>query len=201
MKLFLDQNLSRRLVGRLSNEYPGSGHVTEVGLDIASDRAIWEYAGERDYVIVSKDTDFRQLAFLYGPPPKVVWLRVGNVSTSVIEGCPDPGRGEDARGQAQALDGRRSLEPGHAFGRRSGRRLHLRRRDAPVACSARSTAATENTQWPAPGMIGRTGELPLRTARFSDTGCSPQRWASSSVVSVSRPPSWVMSMSRCVAVS
>ena len=67
MKLFLDQNLSRRLVGRLSNEYPGSGHVTEVGLDIASDRAIWEYAGERDYVIVSKDTDFRQLAFLYGP--------------------------------------------------------------------------------------------------------------------------------------
>ena len=64
MKLLLDQNLSRRLVGRLSNEYPGSGHVTEVGLDIASDRAIWEYAGERDYVIVSKDTDFRQLAFL-----------------------------------------------------------------------------------------------------------------------------------------
>ena len=86
MKLLLDQNLSRRLVGRLSNEYPGSGHVTEVGLDIASDRAIWEYAGERDYVIVSKDTDFRQLAFLYGPPPKVVWLRVGDVSTSVIEG-------------------------------------------------------------------------------------------------------------------
>ena len=35
--------------------------------------------------MVSKDTDFRQLAFLYGPPPKVVWLRVGNVSTSMIE--------------------------------------------------------------------------------------------------------------------
>jgi predicted nuclease of predicted toxin-antitoxin system len=34
---------------------------------------------------VSKDTDFRQLAFLYGPPPKVIWLRVGNVSTAVIE--------------------------------------------------------------------------------------------------------------------
>ena len=34
---------------------------------------------------MSKDTDFRQLAFLYGPPPKVIWLRVGNVSTAVIE--------------------------------------------------------------------------------------------------------------------
>ena len=31
----------------------------------------------------------------------------------------------------------------------------------------------ENTHRPAPGMIGRTGELPLRTARFSDSGCNP----------------------------
>jgi len=33
-------------------------------------------------VILSKDSDFRQLV-LFGPPPKVVWLRVGNASTSV----------------------------------------------------------------------------------------------------------------------
>lgn len=35
-------------------------------------------------MIVSKDSDFRQLAFLYGPPPKVVWLRVGNASTATV---------------------------------------------------------------------------------------------------------------------
>jgi len=35
-------------------------------------------------VIVSKDSDFRQLAFLHGPPPKVIWLRVGNASTATI---------------------------------------------------------------------------------------------------------------------
>jgi predicted nuclease of predicted toxin-antitoxin system len=34
--------------------------------------------------VVSKDSDFRQLALLHGPPPKVVWLRVGNVSTDAI---------------------------------------------------------------------------------------------------------------------
>src|SRR3546814_14443296 len=45
---------------------------------------ICEYAGERDLIVVSKDSDFRQLAFLYGPPPKVVWLRVGNQSTAQI---------------------------------------------------------------------------------------------------------------------
>jgi len=35
-------------------------------------------------MVVSKDSDFRQLAFLLGPPPKAVWLRVGNRSTTVI---------------------------------------------------------------------------------------------------------------------
>ncbi|MGH9113753.1 MAG: DUF5615 family PIN-like protein [Acidimicrobiales bacterium] len=35
-------------------------------------------------MIVSKDSDFRQLAFLYGPPPKVMWLRVGNASTATV---------------------------------------------------------------------------------------------------------------------
>jgi predicted nuclease of predicted toxin-antitoxin system len=35
-------------------------------------------------VIVSKDSDFRQLAFLFGPPPKGIWLRVGNCSTAAI---------------------------------------------------------------------------------------------------------------------
>ncbi len=85
MRLLFDQNLARRLVSKLAIEYPDSAHVAGLNLDTAADRAIWDYAGAHGYVIVSKDTDFRQLAFLYGPPPKVIWLRVGNVSTSVIE--------------------------------------------------------------------------------------------------------------------
>jgi predicted nuclease of predicted toxin-antitoxin system len=85
VKLLFDQNLSRFLVRRLAKEYPESAHVVEVSLDTASDRIIWEYAAERDFVIVSKDSDFRQLAFLFGPPPKVVWLQVGNASTRAIE--------------------------------------------------------------------------------------------------------------------
>ena len=56
-----------------------------IGIDTATDREIWEYARQRRDVIVSKDSDFRQLALLFGPPPHVVWLRVGNVSTGVIE--------------------------------------------------------------------------------------------------------------------
>ncbi len=85
MKLLFDQNLSRMLVRRLADEYPESVHVAGVGLDTATDREIWEYAGQTGYVIVSKDSDFRQLSLLFGPPPHVVWLRVGNVSTALIE--------------------------------------------------------------------------------------------------------------------
>lgn len=84
MKLLLDQNLSRHLVGRLRDVFPESEHVTSLGLDAASDREIWDYAGDHGHVIVSKDSDFRQLAFLHGQPPKVVWLRVGNASTATI---------------------------------------------------------------------------------------------------------------------
>ena len=63
---------------------PDSGHVAALGLETATDREIWAYAGEQGYLIVSKDSDFRQLAFLLGPPPKAVWLRIGNRSTAAI---------------------------------------------------------------------------------------------------------------------
>jgi predicted nuclease of predicted toxin-antitoxin system len=35
-------------------------------------------------VLVPKDNNFRQMSFLRGSPPKVVWLRVGNGGTGVI---------------------------------------------------------------------------------------------------------------------
>jgi predicted nuclease of predicted toxin-antitoxin system len=89
VKLLLDENLSRRLVTRLAESFPGSTHVTAVGLDQATDRAIWEYARSNDFVIVSKDSDFNDLAFMHGPPPKAIWVRVGNASTSAIEALLD----------------------------------------------------------------------------------------------------------------
>jgi predicted nuclease of predicted toxin-antitoxin system len=84
VRLLFEQNLSRNLVGQLREEFPDSQHVAAVDLGTATDREVWQYAGEHGYVLVSKDSDFRQLAFLHGPPPKVLWLRVGNVSTATV---------------------------------------------------------------------------------------------------------------------
>jgi predicted nuclease of predicted toxin-antitoxin system len=75
VKLLLDENLSRRLAGRLAELYPGSIHVAEAGLLASPDREVWEFAKRNDYVIVSADSDFYELATTIGPPPKVVWLR------------------------------------------------------------------------------------------------------------------------------
>ncbi len=84
MKLLFDQNLSPRLVALLIDLFPGSAHVRDVGLASADDLVVWEHAKQGGFAIVSKDADFRQLSFLHGFPPKVVWLRVGNRATADI---------------------------------------------------------------------------------------------------------------------
>jgi predicted nuclease of predicted toxin-antitoxin system len=65
--------------------YPGTIHVRDAGLESADDEAVWTYAAEHGYVIVSKDADFHHRSFVLGHPPKVVWIRQGNCSTSEIE--------------------------------------------------------------------------------------------------------------------
>ena len=85
MKLLFDQHLSPRLVSRLSEVYPNASHVSLVGLDCAPDEAVWRYAQENDYIIVTKDADFGDLGIMRGFPPKVIWLRLGNCTTGQIE--------------------------------------------------------------------------------------------------------------------
>jgi predicted nuclease of predicted toxin-antitoxin system len=85
VKLLLDQNLSPVLVQSLVGLYPDTAHVRDVGLQAADDDAVWAYAAEHGFVIVSKDADFHQRSFVFGHPPKVVWIRRGNCSTAEIE--------------------------------------------------------------------------------------------------------------------
>lgn len=85
MKLLFDQNLSWRLVAKLSDLFPESRHVREFGMIEAQDIDIWNYAAENDFVIVTKDVDFQQRSLLFGHPPKVVRLRVGNCTIEMVE--------------------------------------------------------------------------------------------------------------------
>ena len=51
----------------------------------SEDIDIWNYAKANGYVIVTKDLDFQQRSLLFGHPPKVVRLRVGNCTVQTIE--------------------------------------------------------------------------------------------------------------------
>ncbi len=83
MKLLFDENLSRRLVDAIQDLFPGSAHVSQVGLTGgASDRQIWDYAKRNGFVIITADTDFVTMANTYGPPPKVILLENCDYPTS-----------------------------------------------------------------------------------------------------------------------
>ncbi len=84
MKLLFDENLSFRLVEAIAQLFPGSIHITRSGLARgASDRAIWEYAGQNGFAIVTADTDFVILANTLGHPPKVIHLENCDYPTNI----------------------------------------------------------------------------------------------------------------------
>ena len=60
-------------------------HVRQVGLERAPDEAVWSYARENAFTIVTQDADFGEMSVLLHSSPKVIWLRRGNCSTSEIE--------------------------------------------------------------------------------------------------------------------
>jgi predicted nuclease of predicted toxin-antitoxin system len=83
--LLFDENLSRRLVPALSDVYPESTHVRLCGLGGATDRAVFTFARDQGYIIVSRDADFEALS-VGGAPPKVIVLRIPDGPAAVVEG-------------------------------------------------------------------------------------------------------------------
>lgn len=44
-----------------------------------SDEKIWEYARINNLTIITKDADFQDRILFNDPPPKVIWIRFGNM--------------------------------------------------------------------------------------------------------------------------
>lgn len=84
MKLLLDQNISFRVAGLLAAHFATVTHVKHEDLTDASDLHIREYAIENDFIILTYDDDFIKYNHLYGPPPKIIWIRRGNLSNEAL---------------------------------------------------------------------------------------------------------------------
>ena len=85
MKLLFDHNLSRKLSVRLYDLFPDSLHISEVLALRTPDESIWFYARDNDFVVVTKDSDYRDLSNRLGYPPKVILIRTGNSPNAVVE--------------------------------------------------------------------------------------------------------------------
>lgn len=81
MKILFDQNISHKLHKQLDPIYHESKSVKSVGLLNATDKEIWDFAKNNNFSIFTQDSDFNELFNQYGFPPKIIWLRTGNINT------------------------------------------------------------------------------------------------------------------------
>lgn len=85
MRLLFDQNISHRLIKQISTVLPDSKQVRDLNIENHSDKAIWEFAKNNEYSIVTFDSDFYDFSLVWGHPPKIIWLRTYNQTTRHIE--------------------------------------------------------------------------------------------------------------------
>lgn len=87
MILWLDAQLSPALANWITEQFTQiqAVPVRELGLRNADDREICAHARSAGAVVMTKDRDFLHLLFEQGPPPQVIWLRVGNSSNQALQ--------------------------------------------------------------------------------------------------------------------
>src|SRR5690348_12779594 len=83
MRLIADENISWRLKKLLpqweilpANEIAAGERLTDL--------KIWKFAKTNQYTILTFDEDFSEIQNLFSHPPKIIWLRTGNVTTKEI---------------------------------------------------------------------------------------------------------------------
>ena len=87
MILWLDAQFSPALANWVTAQFAPiqAVPVRNLGLRNAADREIFAQARAAGAVVITKDRDFLHLLFEQGPPPQVIWLRVGNSSNQALQ--------------------------------------------------------------------------------------------------------------------
>ena len=86
MKLWLDAQLPPAIAPWIASTFGVEcEHVRETELAQAEDLKIFQTVRIAGHVIVSKDEDFSDLVTRLGPPPQILWLRVGNLTNRALQ--------------------------------------------------------------------------------------------------------------------
>jgi predicted nuclease of predicted toxin-antitoxin system len=78
MRFLVDAQLPPALARWLAAQGHEAAHVVDLGMQAASDAAIWDHALASSSAIVTKDEDFAQRKVLADHGPVVVWVRLPN---------------------------------------------------------------------------------------------------------------------------
>ena len=81
-RLLIDENLPATLAALLPLECV---HATDFG-HRPTDLELWSIARAKDLIVLTRDSDFFDRLLLQGPPPKVIWIRLGNLRRKDLEG-------------------------------------------------------------------------------------------------------------------
>ncbi len=85
MKLLCDVHIPYRLVKFLNNRSITAIHVNRILAKWhTKDSEICRYADKHDYIVISKDTDFRNSHFLRHTPRKLIHVALGNIANSEL---------------------------------------------------------------------------------------------------------------------
>jgi len=80
VKFLIDVNLPPSLRPWLTARGHDANHLVDLGLLTATYTVVWELGKSRQLIVLSKDYDFYDRALVFGPPPQVLHIGVGNCS-------------------------------------------------------------------------------------------------------------------------
>ncbi len=82
MKFLCDVHISYKVVNYLTEAGYETAHVNQI-LDRwnTKDKDICKYADKNDFIVITKDYDFRDSYFISGSPKKLIKINLGNIST------------------------------------------------------------------------------------------------------------------------
>ena len=85
MKFWLNANLSPQLARWIGANFKCECKtIKELGLRDAADSELFAAARKANAIVITKDTDFREMVLRLGAPPQVLWITTGNTSTSFL---------------------------------------------------------------------------------------------------------------------
>lgn len=86
MILWLDAQIAPTLASWLRSRFGVRAlAIRDLGLRDAEDAEIFAAAKAAEVAVMTKDSDFVQLLYRFGPPPQIAWLRSGNTSNARLK--------------------------------------------------------------------------------------------------------------------